>query len=218
MVRLSRAPDEERRPDVANIGAANSDQAANLKSGATLLAPSRPDETPKCCSGWMGIRFPDGVERCFRHASADDRALVADLDRRGRIIGLKKSADPRWHSALQWLYGPNIDVGTRLRMVEWAEKNDLRATKLGRHRCLTWLRNGRCRVCRIHPQWQDHVSAWTRFGQPACLLSQPYHLWPDDYAHLEALDADPELEVELKAEGSWYGYGTWHVAVWRADA
>ena len=63
------------------------------------------------------------------------------LDRRGAAIGLR--SDPDYIGGLLWPYGPNIDVRTRARMCDWAEANGLRLAR-PRHKCLTWLRKGRC--------------------------------------------------------------------------
>lgn len=65
-------------------------------------------------------------------------------------------------------------------------------------------------------RWADHLSAWSRDGEPAVIVSQPYHLDPGDHQELEALQTASGglLRLEVAREG-WYGHGAHFVALWR---
>lgn len=64
------------------------------------------------------LHFP--VPYCRRHT--EQRALLNDLARRGRGIGIRDDA---------WPYGPNIDVPARAAMLDWAERQQLRLSERG---------------------------------------------------------------------------------------
>lgn len=59
---------------------------------------------PDCCKQ-RGLFYPDGEKRCDAHATGEERALTAELDRRA-----KPTLDTH-----DWPYGPNIDVRARQR-------------------------------------------------------------------------------------------------------
>lgn len=186
-------------------------------SSLVLLAPPTPEATCPTCR-LRGLNFPAGHKRCLAHASVDDIRLLDELDGRAPSIGLPR--DTRGRGLFRWPYGPNIDVAARIRMLDWATTHGL--TYVDRaHTCLTWLRGGRCgRSCyEPRPAWLDHVTLWGREGAPAVLVAQPYHLDDRDGFQLGILDREPGLRLELRAEGSWYGFGTWFVGLWKeADA
>lgn len=236
---IGRPPDRESRPagnraasksavgtgaDVATLPRpADGPRAARCAECAALARIGHPiagycaecaeyERRRRCCHRFTrGLIFADGY-RCPRHTTDADRALLDQLDGRGKARGVTPG---------RWPYGPNLDVPTRERMLDWAERHDLRLSTRGR-RCLHWLRKGRCAVAEclddfLHRDWMDHVTTWTRHGRPAVLVAQPYHLRDDDAADLADLDDDPALHVQVSDE-SWYGHGTWFVGVWRADA
>lgn len=194
----------------------------NTSTTASINPPPGPNASPRprSCCGFRGVRWPDGVQRCWHHTDEAGRALLIDLDKRAARIGVPlPPAGDRWYSIKLldrlWPYGPNVNIDMRQRMVAWAERHGLtlapRAT-----RCLHWLRTGRCTEGG-HPRqhWQDHVTAWKRHGQPAVLLAQPYGLAAEDIDHLVAIEADPLLHVDVDPDHGWYGFGTRPVAIWR---
>lgn len=196
--------------------------------------------------------MPDGHRACIRHASAEQRALVDELDRHAAGIGLRRDrggrdAWDRW----AWPYGANVDVLTRLRLVEWAERHGLKLSR-NAHHCMTWLTTGRCaRGCGgalafasvpppsqrepetarafmegrpppVSPQpwalrgaWCDHLTAWTRDGDPAVLVAQPYAFDEQDQQEVDALAAGSGGRVRAQVErGGWYGPDTYFVGLW----
>lgn len=162
-------------------------------------------EAPECCQS-KGWDYPDGQKRCHRHATPDDRELVAQLDKRAAKIGIKPD---------DWPYGANIDVVARQNLLEWAEHYELRPS---RTTCggVCWLRSGRCQRSDCHsgkPDWMDHLTWWTRRGKPALLLAQPYGL---EASQLRPLLDDDSLHVLVHARG-WYGWGTVAIEIWRKD-
>lgn len=147
-----------------------------------------PTDIPPCCKN-RGLFFPDRGKRCPRHQSAEDKTLVADLDRQAKpIIG----------GARGWPYGPNIDVRSRAGLVEWAESYGLKLARSSRS-CTHWLRGERCSERDAHGDqrggWRDHVTCWTYAGEPAVVLAHPYGLQSDDVASLGTLAAQDDLEV-----------------------
>lgn len=192
-------------------------------SDLAILADTPPLAVPDCCSAIRtGLVLPDGRQRCRAHATAEDVTLVEAVDDRARCLGLRRTRNPCccWGQHWAWPYGPNINVSMRLALLDWAEPQDLRRARS--RGCPHWPRNGRCcsawSAC-VGGYWTDHVTTWTQAdGEPAVFLAQPYVLMDDDIAALRALDADPGLSVEVKAEGGWYGFGTWAVEVWRASS
>lgn len=149
-------------------------------------------------------------------------AAVDALDTRAPAIGLLKRRVPTpvTLDCFVWPYGPNIDVAARGRLLDWAERHRLRLSNRG-DGCLHWLVTGRCTEPECSPRaaaWMDHVTAWTRDGEPAVLVAQPYVLEDDDKADLVGLAGEPSIRVEAEQTGSWYGHGTWFVGLWRAEA
>lgn len=112
-----------------------------------------------------------------------------------------------------WPYGPNIDHQARRELVDWATQHRLRYSRTGR--CLDWLRTGRCPRDHIHSRggWADHVTGWTRDGQPAVLVAQPYGISGDSLTDLAELDRSG-LDVRINGTG-WYGHGTTFITIWR---
>lgn len=169
----------------------------------------------ECCK-WHGLLFPDGVKRCRKHMTNSDLDLIRSLDERAVVIGVRKRG-----GEVLWPYGPNVDVGARQRMVEWAEKKQLRIAYPS-YKCIHWLKKGRCgrRLCRWPDQnlshWWDHATAWTYKGKPAVIVSQPYQLGKDGQQELAKLAEDPDLYVEVQPE-SWYGHGTIFIGIYRRD-
>jgi len=165
-----------------------------------------------------GLVFDRGTpaERrvCGRHTSPDDAALLDALDVRGRAIGIKRSRYP---------YGPNIDVDSRERMLDWAEAEGITAAPLERHVCLSWILERPCRRARCYltttarQQFADHLSGWLRDGKPAGLVSHPYALDKAGTDALAAITTHHQLSLEVRGEG-WYGSSTYQVAIWRAES
>ena len=183
-----------------------------------MSTPDTPD--PRRCCEARGLNYPDGRRVCWRHATDDDRTLLFDLDKRAAARGIKIDRGSLFMSPnnRRWPYGPNVDVSARIRMLDWAESNDLR---LSAGRCMHWLRKGRCadRTCygRVGG-WMDHVTGWACYGrrQPRVLVSQPYNVSAQSAAELAALTTEPGLTVEIHPN-SWYGHGTTFVGVWWTD-
>lgn len=122
----------------------------------------------------------------------------------------------------QWPYGPNIDPVARVKMVAWAEKNGLRLT-WPKHRCLHWLRSGRCNVGHCDyvkntsdPRyvWMDHVSCWNRDGRPAMLVCQPYGVSETDRLILDDIALAYDIDVQIGPTG-WYGHNTTFITLTR---
>ncbi|MEV4542275.1 hypothetical protein [Micromonospora echinaurantiaca] len=170
------------------------------------LAPA--EDLPSCCKH-HGLFYPGRIRRCRRHATPEQQNLAADIDAHADELGVLNGED--------WPYGPNIDVESRGRLLDWAEHHQLR---LARTQCqgLHWLARGRCgvRVCNRLGHWMDHVTRWNRFGEPALILAQPYRLHGDDMVELGQLAADG-LHVWVHTHG-WYGWGTVAVEVWDRQA
>lgn len=162
---------------------------------------------PPCCDK-RGLRYPDGTRRCFRHATPEQRALVAELDQRAPAVGIQSNGG----GALGWPYGPSVDVEARRGLLEWAEPRRLRLSSVGQ--CLRWIRGQRCKPCSRHSGWLDHVTGWNHDRWPAVLLAQPYQLRDDDRAELATLEGEGFVVI---IGSGWYGHGTTSVEVWRPD-
>lgn len=179
---------------------------------------------PARCACGRKVRdliLPDGRQCCALCTTEADDELLADIARRARSVGVRSESG--------WPYGPNVHVGMRLALLDWAEEHRLTLVPHPHRRCPSWLRTGGCRArracghheTRIDPGWTDHPSAWLRNGRPAVLVAQPYPygIQGPDVDELAALDADPALRVEVSPPGaSWYGFDTWFVRVWRVGA
>lgn len=162
---------------------------------------------PGCARVFNTLLFPE--RRCPRHITLAQRELLADLDRRAAGVGVKDGL---------WPYGPNIDVESRARMVEWAEAEGYKLAT-PRAQCLHWL-VGKQRHCvarqdHYHHDGQidrwtmgalDHPTMWTRDGKPALILGQPYHSPPEGWA--EEITAAWPVHVEVAESAPWYGAGT----------
>jgi hypothetical protein len=120
-----------------------------------------------------------------------------------------------------WPNGTSCDAEARRKLLEWARHKGLRYSNRGH--CLPWLAKGRC----THPgycdvahrggDWLDHITAWTRNGKPALLLSQPYG--PLNNGHLQeilARAAEFGLAVKIHGDG-WYGCGTTAIEFWQRE-
>lgn len=154
---------------------------------------------PGCDRTFNNLYFPE--PRCGRHTSDEQRALVDDLDRRARRIGIRNDG---------WPYGPNIHVPARVALLDWAETERVRYSPRGR--CLHWISRGRCAVsvCDEHRQrhsWMDHVTGWTRDGKPAVLVAQPYHVSATERMELTRIGVEWNLDVRVATTG-WYGFDT----------
>ncbi|WDH78236.1 hypothetical protein PTQ19_12015 [Microbacterium esteraromaticum] len=196
----------------------------------------------RCCSSaalWTDKTQSRQRMVCFLHSTDDERERVAATDAAAERIGLKPRPREmqRWGWVYDWTYGPNIDLRARELMIEWATSHGLRIrrdTSMYR-RCLHWLSEGRCRYhCVVdgsHIQsedphyvalaggstsWMDHVTAWTRDGEPAALVSQPYGLDDRSRQALAVLAEHPAFEVEVDDNGGWYSRSTGFVVVRRA--
>jgi hypothetical protein len=136
------------------------------------------------CRRYDALDFPnpDDPDRdrslCGRHRTDEQHQLVLDLAERGKRVGITGGGD-------FWPYGQNITVGSRARLVDWAEANGYRLAD-PRHPCFHWVvgQAHRCSALRDyhHPgriiddnHWTlDHLTFWTRGGAPALMLAQPY--------------------------------------------
>ncbi|MBB5998058.1 hypothetical protein [Streptomonospora salina] len=61
----------------------------------------------------------------------------------------------------------------------------------------------------------DHTTRWTRDGEPALLLTQPYGSPETLRESIGWLLEDDAFYVAM--EPSWYGHGTTGIFVWRSD-
>jgi hypothetical protein len=111
----------------------------------------------------------------------------------------------------RWPYGPHDDPSCRIAMRDWAARHGLRLADNRGTRCRHWLL---ARSCDDHrrAEWEDHVSRWTRGGQRAVVIGQPYPGSFDDaevrrFAHAHGLLA------HIDPDSGWYGHGTVFVAV-----
>lgn len=193
-------------------------QAAEF-STATKNHPQR-TAAPGCMRcAHAGLVF-GRVRACELHATTSQVERVRQLDARAAGIGLQRDRHGGEFWTYLWPYGPNIDVDARARVLDWAEREQLRMAPLRRRRCLCQLRHGRC--VRLHDDepdvlhWRDHASLWLAGDSPAMLVAQPYRITGDDVEQLDALAEDPELEVNISANSSWYGHGTWFIEVRRS--
>jgi len=137
-----------------------------------------------------------------------DGQMTADLDKRGRALGI-----------VDWPYGVHT-AATQQAMLDWADACRLRYSQAGR--CLHWIARGRCGVglCRegrsAH-RWMDHLTGWTRAGAPAVLIAQPYDLSSDDITDLATVAGEYSVDVHINGTG-WYGHGSTFVQLWRPGA
>lgn len=173
-----------------------------------------------CTRCKYATHFEDGRKLCRRHYTDDDRAMLADLDRRGRAVGLNRAGEHDPDNSVAWPYGPNVHVRMRRALLDWAEANQL--TYAGRsHACLSWLANERCPgPSRCAGQtlavlrWLDHPSSWTGPAGLRLLVSQPYALTADDGPALQAVTAAEGLHLIIHPPGvSWYGFQTYMVLI-----
>lgn len=180
------------------------------------ITPARQWLEDHSCCKWSGYLYSPEVQRCWKHATPEQRELVDGLDRRARGQGILEM-----HGGKPlWPYGPNINVEARSRMLEWTEFYDLRRAGRRVHGCLHWLRTGRCGRLGCLAEftqrygWADHVTAWNRGRTPKVLVAQPYGLSDKGRRELQELDKEPDLRVEIR-EDSWYGCGTTFIGIWR---
>jgi hypothetical protein len=150
-------------------------------------------------------------------------ALNDALTARGRKLGIE-----------EWPYG--IDSLTaREKMIEWAERHDLRYAETIGRQCPHWLiRNNSRNVARrfskrgsfLHDNTDhsecsklyhlDHVTAWLHNGKPEVVVSQPYNL---EAYHLANLGALEQLDLKVMVHGrGWYGHGTVCVEIWSTSS
>lgn len=122
-----------------------------------------------------------------------------------------------------WPYGPNICQDSRNKLVEWALHEGLQiATPSAR--CIHWL-TGEARRCRAlqdrfghdgvidqMPE-MDHPTFWTRDGEPALILAQPYSNPREEW--IERMQLAWPVAVETTEWAPWYGYGTLGIFITR---
>lgn len=128
---------------------------------------------------WIAPDERDACDRCLTSAEHD---LIELYDRQAERVGIAPDA---------WPYGPNIRIGDRGLLLDWAQRLQVTAARPP-HRCLSWVRTGRCSTsCRWEPpawpRWADHVTAWKR-GKDRLLVSQPHHLSNADVDELGDLE------------------------------
>jgi hypothetical protein len=164
-----------------------------------------------------------GVRTCARHFTAEQQALLAELDRRGAAIGLKRDTA---EGTLSWPYGPNIDVASRLAMVTWAEGLELRRAARQLLNCVCWPTSNRRSRCDCglgetpHGKpdhiW-DHVTHWKhRSGGRAVVVLQPYELTYAGQAILDQWNTREDVHIEIR-DDAWYGSGTTFIGIWNAQ-
>ena len=176
-------------------------------------------ERPKCCE-YRGLFFgPERDKRCAKHRTDAQNWQYHKAQEMGRYVLAKPD---------HWPYGANIDVHSRLQMLEWAARFRLRLYD-GSHICLRWLNLGYCRkgwrcdgnlyhATGMPSHWVDHVTAWkTRDGKPAVIVSQPYYPTAEDKMDVRAICAVREL-VPVITDDSWYGYSTTQIELWNSEA
>lgn len=165
-----------------------------------------------CCShSARRLNFPEPL--CYRHQSAAQRALVADLDEQAPTVGVTPGC---------WPYGPNIDVVARVELVAWARANGYKLATPNA-RCLHWLvgKARRCSALRRQDHagridaWSmnelDHPTFWTRNGKPALILAQPYSA-PSSRWVTDVTSTWP-VTVEVTATSPWYGHHAYGVLI-----
>lgn len=179
-----------------------------------------------CCKvgEGKGIVFDEqtGARTCTRHFTAEQQALVKELDERGAKIGLKWDATL---GTLNWPYGPNIDVPSRQAMVTWAEGLGLRRVAPQRLNCVCWPTSNRRSRCdcglgetaygKPDTIW-DHVTHWkTSSGERAVVVLQPYGVTDTGRAILDRWNTRDDVHVEIR-DDAWYGSGTTFIGIWNA--
>lgn len=113
-----------------------------------------------------------------------------------------------------WPYMPD-ELRARRALVDWAKAHRLRY--MPKARCEHWLRGGRCATGSEEVGgWRDHMSGWTRDGEPAVLMAQPYDVNEDDLVELDELSAEG-FNVQMDLLGGWYSDRTAFIAVWKLD-
>jgi hypothetical protein len=171
-------------------------------------------DLPRCCA-MHGLNFEDGAQRaCPRHMTREQAALVAECDRRSR--GVLTAPD-------NWPYGPNAEVESRRRMLDWANQFNLRHVDPS-HVCPRRVEVGYCRKGWQCPDrvdgrgWSDHPTMWAARDskETVVIVSQPYGLSEYDCAEAQAVAARHGLLAELRELGAWYGHGTSFVGLWAA--
>ncbi|GAB4001776.1 hypothetical protein GCM10029992_38190 [Glycomyces albus] len=180
-----------------------------------------------CCAvgEGKGIVFDHqtGVRTCTRHFRAEQRALVMELDERGAAVGLKRDTTS---GGVDWPYGPNIDVPSRLAMVTWAEGLGLRRATRQQLQCVCWPTSNRRSRCdcgfgesafgKPDEIW-DHVTHWkTRRGERAVIVLQPYGVTDTGRAILDRWNAREDAYIEIR-DDAWYGHGTTFIGIWNAQ-
>ncbi|UFN44520.1 hypothetical protein [Nocardioides okcheonensis] len=171
-----------------------------------------------CASCDFGVVFEDGRRRCDRHWTAADRDLIAELNRRGRAVGLPIDRRHRLEGQRAFPYGPRAYVAMRREMLEWAEANQLRYADRS-HACEAWLRAERCPgvdrcagLGRAILRRGDHASSWTGPAGLRLIVAQPYALSSQDADELRELADVDGLHVTVQPPGAlWYGEQTYAV-------
>lgn len=165
------------------------------------------------CTSSYALNLPDYTRSCYRHAGEHWQRVWDATDARAESVLGKRG----------WPYGPNIDLGSRLRLVAWADEHQLKRSGITRDPAKA-IMYGTGRKLKTHgfqnfsnPFWMDHVTLWNRDGKLACLLAQPYaesDRWDDELKSL--VQAYPELELHMGGQGSgWYGSGAISIELWR---
>lgn len=132
-----------------------------------------------------------------------------------------------------WPYGPNVDLESRERLLEWEEQEGVTWHEDTPEGYLHWLvgdrhtrlynesvelapaRRGAADFEMADTDWLDHVSFWKQHnGTPAAIVAQPYSIRESARRDLLDLNAVPGLQIEIDDNGSWYGKGTIWIALW----
>jgi hypothetical protein len=179
-----------------------------------------------CCKAGdgKGVVFDEqtSVRTCRHHLTAEQKALVEELDVRGITIGLRRDTTD---GTLNWPYGPNIDVPSRLAMVGWAEGLGLRRATGQQLNCVCWPTSNRRSRCECglgetaygKPDhiW-DHVTHWKhRDGGRAVIVLQPYNVTDTGRAILDRWNTREDVHIEIR-DNAWYGHGTTFIGIWNA--
>ena len=179
---------------------------------------------------YRGLIFEQGYTssaRCCRHATADQRALVAEQNARAPRIGIDKTRTlSGWGDiGMDWPYGAYDDVTVRQALLDWAEPLGLKESRSRSSCWRCWFkRSPRCTLSdwahRHMGGWIDHPSNWNLNGKPHVFVSQPYDLPDRERAEIETAVAEMNeqghnLRLEISQETGWYGYRAMWIAIWR---
>lgn len=167
-----------------------------------------------CGKPRRGVIFPVDGFVCHTCQDSGQRQWVRQVDDAARGV-LRRDQD-----GVLWPYGPNIEMESRVALLDWAKFHDVKMPKK-RTVCahgLHWLSKGRCAHQRCTknglPAFFDHTTLWSSrsTNKPALVFNQPY----GEVTQAEAVEFASAYEGLTAYVGNdgWYGYTTTAVYIW----